>query len=124
MQVPGVDFTKSLYPVAPDNSTRILIGLTLYYEDDGWIAELCDVEAAFIHPNMEIDMYIEWPEGIVDLGFISEDFLREYCILLGKSMYDNADASLLWLRLLGDYLVNECNLKRSNADSCIFFLRY
>ena len=29
MQVPGVDFTESLSPVAPDTSTRILIGLTL-----------------------------------------------------------------------------------------------
>ena len=31
MQVPGVDFTESFYPVALDTSTRILIGLTLYY---------------------------------------------------------------------------------------------
>ena len=31
MQVPGVDFTESFYPVALDTSTRILIGLTIYY---------------------------------------------------------------------------------------------
>ena len=55
------------------------------------------------------------------MGTISKEFLREYCILLGKLMYGNVDAALLWLRLLAEYLVNECNLKRSNADSCIFF---
>ena len=52
MQVSGVDFIESLTPVALDTSTRILIVLNLYYEDYGWIAELCDVEAAFLHPNM------------------------------------------------------------------------
>ena len=54
MQVPGVDFTESFYPVAPDASTRTLIELTLYYEDDVWIADICDVEAAFLHPKMEV----------------------------------------------------------------------
>ena len=58
-------------------------------------------------------MYIEWPEGIVDLGIISEEFLKEYCILILKFMYVNVDASLLRLILLAKYLVNEFNLKRS-----------
>ena len=51
MQVPGVDFTESFYPVASDTSTRI-IGLYLYYEDNGCIAESHGVEAEFLHPNM------------------------------------------------------------------------
>ena len=67
--------------------------------------ELCDAEAALIHINMEADMCIEWPEGIVDLVIISEEFLKEYCILLGKSMYGNVDTEILWLRLLAKYLV-------------------
>ena len=52
---------------------------------------------------------------------ISKEFLREYCILLGKSMYDNVDTALLWIRLLDKYLVNGCNLKSSKADLFIFF---
>ena len=36
-------------------------------------------------------------------------------------MYGNIESELLWLRLLAKYLVNECNLNRSKADSCIFF---
>ena len=58
MQFLGVEFTESFSPVVPDNSTRILIWLTLYYEDYGWIADLCDVESEFLHPNMEVEMYI------------------------------------------------------------------
>ena len=59
MQVHGVDFTESFSPVASYTSTRILIRLTLYHEEYGWIADLCDVEAALLHPNMEFEMYIE-----------------------------------------------------------------
>ena len=84
-----------------------MIGLNLYYEDDVWISELCDAEVAFIHPNTEVEMYIGWPEDIVDLVIISKDFLREYCILLVKLMYGNFDADLFWIRLLANYLVNE-----------------
>ena len=56
-------------------------------------------------------MYIEWPEVIVDLRIITKEFLEEYFILLGKSMYGNVDTELLWIRLLDKYLVNESNLK-------------
>ena len=36
-------------------------------------------------------------------------------------MYVNVDSALLWLKLLDKYLVNGCNLKMINADSCILF---
>ena len=121
MQFLGVYFTYSFSSVVLDTSTRIRIVLTLYYEDGGWISEFCDIEAAFIHPNMEVKMYIEWPEGIVDLGIISEEFLREYLILLGNLMYGNFDAEILWIRLLSEYLANKCNIKRSKVDLYIFF---
>ena len=80
--------------------------------------------AVLMHPNMEVDMYIEFPEGIVDLGIITKEFLEEYCIFIEKFMYGNVDAALLWIRLLAKYLVKECNLKKRKADSCIFFGEY
>ena len=39
-------------------------------------------------------------------------------------MYENVDSELLWLKLLANYLVNECNLKRIKADSFILFRKY
>ena len=57
----------------------------------------------------------------MDLVTITKVFLGEYFILLGKLMYGNVDAALLWLRLLAKYLVNECNLKKSKAESFISF---
>ena len=82
MQAPGVDYTDSLSPVATDTSTIILIGLTLYNKDEGWVAELCDVEAGFPHPGMPVEIFIEWPKVIVDLGIVTKEFMLEYFILL------------------------------------------
>ena len=74
--------------------------MTLYHEEYVWIANVCDAEAAFLHCNMEVEMFIEWNEGIVDLGIIAKEFMEEYCILLEKSMNGNFDAALLWINLL------------------------
>ena len=74
MQVPGVDTTELFSTVTLDTSTRILIVMNLYHEEYGWVAEICDVEVEFLKPNMEVEMFIEWPEGIVDLGIIKNNF--------------------------------------------------
>ena len=123
LQVPGVDFTEKFSPVANDTSTRILIGMTLYFSDKfSWVCETFDVEAAFLEPYLDIEMYIDWPEGIVDLGFISEEQKRTTCIQLRRSMYGNVDAALRWQRDFTEFLVSECNFKACKSDPCILFL--
>ncbi len=71
MQIPGVDYTESFSPVGNDTSVRIVIGLSLFNDD--WVLEIIDVEAAFLEGDMEKTMYIEWPAGMVHLGFITEE---------------------------------------------------
>ena len=38
------------------------------------------MEAEFLNPDIPFNMFIEWPEGIVDLGIIMKEFMEEYCI--------------------------------------------
>ena len=73
---------------------------------------------------MTVGMFIKWPEGIVVLGTITEEFLEEYFILLVNSMYRNVGASLLWLRLLSKYLIQECDTTRIQSDYFIFYKKY
>ena len=56
MQVPGVDFTGSFSSVATDTSTIILIGLILFHEEERWVAEICDMEAEFLHPDLPVEI--------------------------------------------------------------------
>ena len=69
MQIPGVDYTESFSVVVTDTTTRTDFGFELMNED--WICECFDVEAGFLNPYLEKEMYIEFPEGIVELGFIT-----------------------------------------------------
>ena len=98
MQVSGVDFTKKLSPVANNTSTRIIILLTLYYKRSGWECEEFDVEAAFLVPFLDDEMYVKWPEEIVELGFLTPEERDSTCVRLERSMYGNVDAALRWLR--------------------------
>ena len=40
----------------------------MFHEEGGWVAEIFGVESAFLHPDVPFEMFIEHPEGIVDLG--------------------------------------------------------
>ena len=86
--------------------------MTLYFsKDSGWVCEIFDVEAAFLEPYIDIEMYIDKPDGIVELGFISEEQKRTTCVQLRRSMYGNVDTALRWQRDFTDFLVNDCKFQ-------------
>ena len=72
MQVPVVDYIESFSPVATDTQTRIMIGITSCHNEEVWVAKLCDMEAALLHPYAPVDMFIELNKGILDLGIITK----------------------------------------------------
>jgi hypothetical protein len=73
MQIPGVGYTESFSPLASDTAIRLIVGLFLYcnhkFPLDEWKLELLDVEAAFLNSELDTEVYIEWPQGMVGLGF-------------------------------------------------------
>jgi hypothetical protein len=64
--------------------------------------ELIDIEAALLEGEMDKATYIEWPTGMLELGFITQQEYEECCILLLKSMYGNVVAALKSFRLTRD----------------------
>jgi hypothetical protein len=66
-------------------------------------------------------MYIEWPKGLVQLGFITEEEEKKYVIEQLKSMYGNTDAALVYFKLFKAHLINEMGMLQSLADPCVFF---
>jgi hypothetical protein len=126
MQIPGVDFTESFSPVATDASIRITFGISLYFMEDGdadgeWVLEIFDVEAAFLNAELAKKMYIEIPEAMVKLGFVTEQERKDFAIELGKSMYGNVDAALLFFRTFKSIVVGKLGLKQSLTDPCVFY---
>ena len=55
--IPGVDYTEKFSPVSTDTSTRVILGLTMYKREEGWVCEMFDVEAAFLESKVETECY-------------------------------------------------------------------
>jgi predicted nuclease of restriction endonuclease-like (RecB) superfamily len=56
MQIPGVDYSESFEPVASDKKSN-------------WDLEMFYVEAAFFNADLDKQVFIEWPQGMLDLRF-------------------------------------------------------
>ena len=58
MQVTVVDYTESFSLVSTDTSTIIMIGITFFHEEKVLFSDICDVEAAFLYPDIPVDIFI------------------------------------------------------------------
>jgi hypothetical protein len=125
MQIPGVDYTESFSPVATDSSIRLMIGLYLYFNKHNkvknWKLEMFDVEAAFLNAELDKPVFIEWPQGMEELGFINQEDKTKSCIQLTKAMYGNIDSPLRWMKTFTKFLTTELQLKQSKTDPCILY---
>ncbi|KAG8501848.1 hypothetical protein CXB51_004653 [Gossypium anomalum] len=74
-QVPGVDFTDVFSPVVKHSSIRALLGIVAMHDLE---LEQLDVKTAFLHGELEEDIYMQQPEGFT----VSEK--EDYVCLLKK----------------------------------------
>ena len=121
--IPGVDYTESFSPVATDTTVRVTIAVKFYRSKDGWINELIDIEAAFLNADLDSDtpIYAEWPEGMVELGFITEQEREGNCIELTRPMYGGVDVPRLFMKTLKQHSTEEMKTVQSLVDPCLYY---
>lgn len=117
-EVPGVDYTETFAPVAQDTTTRLTLGVALMKD---WITESVDIEAAFTNADMATPSYVEWPKGSVELGLITEEERKKYCIRLEKPMYGGSEVPRMWWTTILDRIVEKLGFQQSLTDPCLFF---
>jgi len=106
-QIPGVDFTENFAPVINDVTWHILIVAMLIWKLD---AVIINVETAFLHGELEEEIYMNLPEGMT--GFDDE------CLLLLKSIYGLVQAARQWnKRLIA--ILKKIGFKGGYADACL-----
>ena len=120
VQIPGIDYTLSHSPVASDTSVRMVLLIVLFKWKDKWVAELIDVEAAFLEAGLDEEVYLEWPYGMVEFGYITEEERKEYVILLDRAMYGLVQSPRQY------YLLYSAELKKLGlipcaADPCVWY---
>ena len=125
MQRPGIDYSESFSPVAMAITVRVGVDLVLYFDDDGWVAELVDVEAEFLEERLKKRVFINLPKGIVELGFMDQETYENSCAELTGGMYGCVDAALLYFIRFAEYATDPdgLDLVQSKVDPCVFFKR-
>ena len=103
----GIDFTETFAPTPRSETGRILLVLAHQF---GWHRRQGDVPTAFLNPNLDIDLYMEMPQG----------FEREGCvILLRKGLYGLKQAAALWYDDAKATLA-ENGLHPTTSDICLY----
>ena len=107
-QIPGVDFDETFAPTPRMESLRMFIQIAAHYDLS---LHQMDVKCAFLHADLDEEIYIRAPKGYEQPGFVWK---------LRKSLYGLKQSGRNWFSLLESYLHEH---SFGNIDSCIFVKR-
>ena len=109
----GKEYDKIFAPVVRHTSIRILLALVAIYDLE---LEQLDVKTAFLHGDLDEDIYMEQPEGFVVEG------KSELVCKLKKSLYGLKQSPRQWYKRF-DHFMLESGFHRSIKDACVYFKR-
>ena len=111
-QIPGVDFSENYSPVIHDATYRLLL---LVQMKKGLSSRIIDVETAFLHGDLEEEIYMNCPPGFTEV--LGENVF-DNCLLLEKSIYGLVQAARQFFKKLVMKL-EDIGFKQSEFDPCL-----
>lgn len=109
-QTLGVDYKETFAPVAKMNTARVLLSVAV---NCGWSMSQMDVKNAFLHGDLEEEVYMKLPPGHPQ----SSD--SSLACRLHKSIYGLKQSPRAWHAKLS-VVLQEVGFLRSAADSSLF----
>ncbi|XP_019057522.1 PREDICTED: uncharacterized protein LOC109116481, partial [Tarenaya hassleriana] len=116
-QQEGVDFIDTFSPVAKLVTVKLLLALAA---KQNWILTQMDVTNAFLHGDLEEEIYMSLPPGYTDAQ--SGNMPRDAVCKLQKSLYGLRQASRQWYHKFASVLLED-GFKQSKADHTLFVRR-
>ena len=112
-QKEGVDYNEIFSPVVKHVSIRYLMSIVV--QEDMELEQL-DVKTAFLHGDLEEEIYMTQPEGYEEKG--KEDWVCR----LRKSLYGLKQSPRQWNKKFDEFM-KEIDFKRSCHDQCVYIKR-
>ncbi|GJY23180.1 retrovirus-related pol polyprotein from transposon TNT 1-94 [Tanacetum coccineum] len=113
-QKEGIDFNEIFSPVVRMTNIRVVLAMCATYDLH---LEHLDVKTAFLHGNLEEEIYMLQPEGFKQKG--KENLVCR----LNKSMYGLKQALRCWYKRF-DSFIRSHKYNRIHADPCAYFKRF
>ena len=110
-QTYGVDYSDTFSPVAKLTFVRLCISLAASYD---WALHQLDVKNAFLHGDLQEEVYMEQPPRFVARGEIGK-----VCHLL-KSLYGLKHSHHAWFGKFNQ-VVETFGMQKSKSDHSIFY---
>jgi transposase InsO family protein len=114
-QKAGIDYDETFAPVAKFTSIRMLLALAARYDLE---IHQMDVRTAFLNGDLDVDIYMEQPEGY---STIARGEQRLVC-KLQKALYGLKQAGRAWNEKMVDALLR-LHFTPLDSDSCVFVHR-
>jgi histone deacetylase 1/2 len=112
-QRPGIDFTETFSPVVKPATIRTVLALIGAH---AWPAHQLDVSNAFLHGNIQEEVYCQQPTGFHDPARPND------VCLLSRSLYGLRQAPRAWFNRFVDYVLT-LGFAQSRADPSLFVRR-
>lgn len=109
----GVDYTKVYAPVARMDTLRMIIALAAH---KNWQIFQLDVKSAFLHGELNEDVYVEQPRGYEKKG--SEHLVYK----LHKALYGLKQAPRAWFSRIEAHFIDE-GFQRCDSEQTLFTKR-
>ncbi len=109
-QIYGVDYDETYAPVVCMEVLRLLLAYAVLHQLN---VHLMDVTTAFLHADIDNEIYVRQPEGFVDQEH------PDWVCRLNKSLYGLKQAPLLWNRTINLHLQSS-GFNPTNGDPCVY----
>jgi hypothetical protein len=106
----GIDYDEVFSPVVRHTSIRAVLALVV---DQDLELEQLDVKTAFLHGNLEEEIFMEQPEGFKQLG--TENLVCR----LKKSLYGLKQSPRQWYKRFDSYII-QIGYTRCEYDCCVY----
>ena len=113
-QKEGIDFNEMFSPVVRLTTVRVVLAMSAVF--DLYLEQL-DVKTAFLHGELEDEIYMLQPEGFVKEG--KENLVCR----LTKSLYGLKQAPRCWYKRFDSFIIS-LGYNRLNSDHCTYYKRF
>ena len=112
-QVEGVDYNDVFSPVVKHTSIRVLLVLVASHDLE---LEQMDVKTAFLHGDLDEELYLQKPKGFEVKG------KEDHVCLLKKYLYGLKQSPRQWYKKF-DAFMTRAGFTKSKYDHCVYLMR-